>query len=909
MKRKFKSFISIILSLAVVITSLTCVNFLSFAEEPSEEVIVKNGPFDFTDPTDLAYGTSAEVQNGKLKIDITSDYGSSKLRIPYELQSDTAYSIKFKMKAKVTADTYITLKTAYAKNVDDWSGVFDHTLAESFCASENYSVSTGKSNQWFDVEYTFTTGELTEDAKYLGFFVQPNKASKIYIDNLQISTVNDETIKYDFSDSSHVKYTTNYLVAVKDGELTYTSTSWGSNMSATLDRSIRNNKMYKVKFDIHGTIDGKLYFGYAGDNENYAGKKIYRNGQAPATWDIWSGSYSAANNENGVQNYEFTFASNIPADATDLLGLHICSQSSATGTIYADNLEISIVESVNYDFSDPSQLQYSKNNASVNEGKLQFTGSGWNNIYATFNFVIENNKEYKVKFDLSGTTGGNVRFGYAGKADENSPALVETDYIYESSGFQGSETAQTVEFTFTSNLPNGTYNQLGFHVTTWNAGNIYIDNLEITLLEKREGYYDFSDPSQLQYSKNNASVNEGKLQFTGSGWNNIYATFDYVIENNKRYKVKFEMSGTTGGNVRFGYAGKADENSPALVETDYIYESSGFQGSETAQTVEFTFTSSIPNGTYNQLGFHVTTWNAGNIYIDNLEIVSAEDLPLAVYDFSSTSHVAYNYNTADKTNSAVEDGSLHIHLAGAAARIRLPFEFTQGANYAISYKVSASKACTLEVAPSYASADNDWQVTDSQYRIEPKAINLTETPTEVNVSFKAENTDGKNYLGFQLPSQGTTAENPIDIYIDDVIIRVALDEPNAPDIASVTENTITLMDMDGYEYKIEGGEWQTSPVFTNLVQGEVYSFYQRILGNDKYGTSPASEAFVYFIALYGDLDRDGDVLATDLALLCQYILSENVEFDEFAADLNKDGKINLLDFVALKKELAKKKIQ
>ncbi len=54
--------------------------------------------------------------------------------------------------------------------------------------------------------------------------------------------------------------------------------------------------------------------------------------------------------------------------------------------------------------------------------------------------------------------------------------------------------------------------------------------------------------------------------------------------------------------------------------------------------------------------------------------------------------------------------------------------------------------------------------------------------------------------------------------------------PAAPMLKDFNESSITLVEYEGYEYKIEGGEWQSSPTFENLTvnAAEPYLFYQRV---------------------------------------------------------------------------------
>ncbi len=71
--------------------------------------------------------------------------------------------------------------------------------------------------------------------------------------------------------------------------------------------------------------------------------------------------------------------------------------------------------------------------------------------------------------------------------------------------------------------------------------------------------------------------------------------------------------------------------------------------------------------------------------------------------------------------------------------------------------------------------------------------------------------------------------------------KSATTAPAAPTVDSYTDTTVTLVATDGYEYKMNDGEWQTSNVFTGLSQHTAYTFYQRVAENETVYASDASE--------------------------------------------------------------------
>ncbi len=54
------------------------------------------------------------------------------------------------------------------------------------------------------------------------------------------------------------------------------------------------------------------------------------------------------------------------------------------------------------------------------------------------------------------------------------------------------------------------------------------------------------------------------------------------------------------------------------------------------------------------------------------------------------------------------------------------------------------------------------------------------------------------------------------------------DTPDAPVFISKTDTTVTLQSVDNCEYRMEGENWQDSPVFSGLDPNTTYKFYQRV---------------------------------------------------------------------------------
>lgn len=65
--------------------------------------------------------------------------------------------------------------------------------------------------------------------------------------------------------------------------------------------------------------------------------------------------------------------------------------------------------------------------------------------------------------------------------------------------------------------------------------------------------------------------------------------------------------------------------------------------------------------------------------------------------------------------------------------------------------------------------------------------------------------------------------------------------PAAPTLASKTHNSVTLVANEAYEFKVDGGDWQDSNVFTDLLPGTEYTFKARVKETATHKASAESE--------------------------------------------------------------------
>ena len=93
-----------------------------------------------------------------------------------------------------------------------------------------------------------------------------------------------------------------------------------------------------------------------------------------------------------------------------------------------------------------------------------------------------------------------------------------------------------------------------------------------------------------------------------------------------------------------------------------------------------------------------------------------------------------------------------------------------------------------------------------------------------------------------------TAENCVGSITSPLIGPIKKAEqtmPEAPQMESNTETSITLVAIEGCEYNIDGGEWQDSPIFEGLTPSTSYTFTQRKKETRSYYASPASPEAVF----------------------------------------------------------------
>lgn len=103
---------------------------------------------------------------------------------------------------------------------------------------------------------------------------------------------------------------------------------------------------------------------------------------------------------------------------------------------------------------------------------------------------------------------------------------------------------------------------------------------------------------------------------------------------------------------------------------------------------------------------------------------------------------------------------------------------------------------------------------------------------------------GKSYTFYQRIAENIYAPS----YNSESLIVTTLSKTQPPIIVSVVKNTVTLQYENGYEYSVDGVNWQISNIFTKVSYDTLICFYQRKAASETDGATSASEPTKCIIA-------------------------------------------------------------
>ena len=123
--------------------------------------------------------------------------------------------------------------------------------------------------------------------------------------------------------------------------------------------------------------------------------------------------------------------------------------------------------------------------------------------------------------------------------------------------------------------------------------------------------------------------------------------------------------------------------------------------------------------------------------------------------------------------------------------------------------------------------------------------------------------------------------------------------PEIPTVESKTADGFTLVATDGFEYSLDGKNWQKSHVFKGLEPNKTYTVYQRVAETDTTYASASSEGTCVALCTVGDLDGDDEVTDRDAVyLLYHTFLPDKYPIGQ-GSDFDGDGEVTDRDAVYL----------
>lgn len=539
-----------------------------------------------------------------------------------------------------------------------------------------------------------------------------------------------------------------------------------------------------------------------------------------------------------------------------------------TKTLYAKWSE---AEEVVFDFSNSSDLKAGEGGTSITDGQLKMTNKAGSQARALLPYAPKAGKSYSISFkyrsehELTETaTSGSIQLQLnlgrdttawsMFRGDEN----LETKQIAEGGTKLGNLTSpkssdngewlqQTFVFTMPDEYPTKVKDETTTYVYKYLGLRIQPYTVKGTLyiddiVIKEATEFDFSSASQVGNAYSAEIVDE-TLKMYAKAKSQSRARLLCNIENDRVYKIAFRYRTDVDATYDLrGYASKAS--------TTYGNWAIFGGDNEASQRIASIFYEKIDAS---------EEWATAEVVI-NPQCVTEE------YKYLGFWMQPANDDTTVVCNLYIDDVS--VTEMGGAVTLNYNDSATAEENL-IGYNVGD----VIELpAPARDGYNFEGWYSDAALT---KAVGESFTVTEENVTLYAK-----------------------------WVQKVAAQTPAAPEIAAHTQDSVTLTAVDGYEYSMNGTDWQSSPVFSGLLTGAEYSFYQRVAETQTAFASAASEATVYKIVAHGDANGDGELDADDLTTLKKVLLGVETEYETDGANSNGDEVIDIIDLINLKKKVA-----
>ena len=135
-------------------------------------------------------------------------------------------------------------------------------------------------------------------------------------------------------------------------------------------------------------------------------------------------------------------------------------------------------------------------------------------------------------------------------------------------------------------------------------------------------------------------------------------------------------------------------------------------------------------------------------------------------------------------------------------------------------------------------------------------------------------------------------------------IKDSVAAPGKPIAEKIEESSITLKEIEGAVYSLDGKTWQESNVFEGLEQGTEYTFYAKLSETETAFESEVSEGVTLTTkVLYGDANNDGKITSLDIVRLKKHLANQSVTVGK-GANVNGDTVVDSLDLARLKRYFA-----